>query len=294
MDVLAGTAGGLHRVTADRVTRAAEGDIAALAFADGTVWAAVDGRTVARGAPDGQLGPVASADRPLHCLLPAADGVFAGTAEAGLLRLRDGDLATVPGFLDVEGRGSWYTPWGGPPDTRSLAGDGEALYANVHVGGIPRSLDGGATWVPTIPVDADVHQVVVARGMVLAASARGLALSDDAGASWSWRTDGLHATYARAVTVAGDTVLVSVSEGPGGRRSALYRGALGLAGPLERCRDGLPEWFSGNVDTGCLTATGATVAAADAGTVYQSTDAGRTWDVLAQGLPEIRCLLTLP
>ena len=26
--------------------------------------------------------------------------------------------------------------------------------------------------------------------------------------------------------------------------------------PLERCRDGLPEWFEGNIDTACVAATG--------------------------------------
>jgi RND family efflux transporter MFP subunit len=35
----------------------------------------------------------------------------------------------------------------------------ETKLVNVHVGGIPRSVDSGATWAPTIDVDADVHEV---------------------------------------------------------------------------------------------------------------------------------------
>ncbi|MDP8978884.1 MAG: hypothetical protein M3N17_10015, partial [Actinomycetota bacterium] len=104
---------------------------------------------------------------------------------------------------------------------------------------------------------------------------------------------GLHARYARAVAVVGGTVFLSVSQGPGGGRSAVYRGALDTDGALTRCRQGLPEWFTGNVDTGCLVAQGGSVAAADAGTVYRSADGGRTWRVVTADLPHLRCLAPL-
>ena len=65
------------------------------------------------------------------------------------------------------------------PYVRSLTetSDHRALLANVHVGGIPRSGNGGASWAPTIDPDADVHQVRAAptdRSLVLAAAAVGL------------------------------------------------------------------------------------------------------------------------
>lgn len=288
--VLVATADGLHALAADGAPRRVlDGDIAALAVRGDTVWAVVGDTALARGRLDGGWRTMAVSDRPLRCVLPRDGDVLAGTAGAGLVRLDDAGLRRVAGFDDVAGRGSWFTPWGGPPDTRSLAAGADgAVYANVHVGGIPASVDGGVTWRPTIAVEADVHQVAVAGGLVLAAAAGGLAVSADGAATWRWRTEGLHARYARAVAATDETVLVSVSQGPGGARSALYRGALATDGPLTRCREGLPEWFGGNIDTAALAAHGPVVVAADGGTVHRSADGGITWGVLARGLAEVR------
>jgi photosystem II stability/assembly factor-like uncharacterized protein len=130
-----------------------------------------------------------------------------------------------------------------------------------------------------------------AAGLVLAATARGLAVSADGGESWTFRQEGLHAPYCRAVAVGEDTVLVSASAGPRGERAAVYRQPLGGGTPLERCREGLPEWFAGNIDTFCLAAAGRTAALATAeGDVFASEDGGRSWDVLAKGVGRIRGL----
>jgi hypothetical protein len=84
-----------------------------------------------------------------------------------------------------------------PATTWTLATDGAALYVNVHVGGILRSDDGGASFVPTIEIDDDVHEVsAAADGAVLAATGeRGLAVSRDRGATWAHHADGLHASW---------------------------------------------------------------------------------------------------
>ena len=121
----------------------------------------------------------------------------------------------------------------------------------MHVGGILRSDDGGATWTPTIDIDSDVHHVTTAEGMVLAACAGGLASSSDRGVTWTVRTDGLEAPYSRAVAVCGDVVLVSASKGPRGGRAGVYRGDL-VGGAFERCTSGLPDLFDDNIDTYCL------------------------------------------
>jgi hypothetical protein len=55
----------------------------------------------------------------------------------------------------------------------------------VHVGGILHTSDRGPTWNPTIDIDADVHQVATAEGLVLAAGGRGLSTSTEKGATWS-------------------------------------------------------------------------------------------------------------
>jgi hypothetical protein len=236
-----------------------------------------------------------SDDLAIDCLLPTPNGLWAGTDEAHLLRLSDdGSFEQDKAFDAVESRDAWYTPWGGPPAVRSMALDlAGRIHANVHVGGIPRSVDGGASWGPTIEIDADVHQVIAHPSkpdVVLAAGAVGLAISENGGTSWRIQGDGLHSRYARAVAVAGDTILLTSATGPHGGRGAVYRIPLeGIA--FEKCEDGLPEWFDGNIDSGWLVADGATVAFGTSdGDVFVSEDEGGTWGRAAEGLPQIRVL----
>jgi hypothetical protein len=269
--------------------------VTALGAAHGAVWAIANRRTLVRREPDGSWTDVAeSAELDLCCVLPTRTDVFAGTDEAHLFRL-DGDALTwVRAFESVEGRGDWYTPWGGPPAVRSMAADlAGRLHANVHVGGIPRS-DDGERWDPTIDIDADVHQVIAHPSepdVVLAAGAVGLCVSVDGGATWRIERDGLHSSYARAVAVAGDAVLVSACTGPHGGRGALYRMRLEAGVGFDKCADGLPEWFDGNIDSGWVAASGSEVAfGTPDGEVYRSDDAGGRWERAAEGLPAIRWL----
>src|SRR5207245_2013794 len=102
--------------------------------------------------------------------------------------------------------------------------------------------------------------------------------SQDAGGSWTFVTEGLHAPYCRAVAVCEESVLVSASSGPRGREAAVYRGPLDGSSPFEKCREGLPEWFGGNIDTFCLAANREEAAfGTDGGDVFLSSDQGRTW-----------------
>ncbi len=230
------------------------------------------------------------------CIAATADDVFVGSSEARLFRVAAETLEPVGAFDEARGRSSWYTPWGGPPDTRSIAEWDEAVYVNVHVGGILRSEDRGETWTPTIDIDADVHQVTTAEGLVLAACAGGLAVSADRGSTWTLRSDGLDAPYSRAIAVCGDAVLLSASNGPRGGRSAIYRGDLS-GGALERCGTGLPESFNDNIDSYCLDAPPEGPLAAfgtSDGRVFTSEDAGTSWGELASGLPPIQRVLVMP
>ena len=107
----------------------------------------------------------------------------------------------------------------------------------------------GTSWTPTIDLHDDVHQVAVGPdGTVWAATGmRGLAESNDRGATWRYHTRGLHATYLLAVAVVNDAVLVGASSGHAGRDGAVYRfdgsgfaRASGLPDQLERCRRATP------------------------------------------------------
>jgi hypothetical protein len=163
------------------------------------------------------------------------------------------------------------------------------------VGGVVRSCDHGASWQPTVDIEADVHQVLAhpARPeIVLLASAEGFGLSRDGGDSYQFATAGLHAHYLRAVAVAAEHVVISASAGFHGRRSAIYRRRLDGGTRFERCAAGLPKWFDDNVDTACLTAVGALVVFGTGdGRVFRSLDAGEHWDLAVKGLPPVRCVV---
>ncbi|MBI2216338.1 MAG: hypothetical protein HYU51_03480 [Candidatus Rokubacteria bacterium] len=205
-------------------------------------------------------------------------------------------MMSVDSFEAVEGRDAWYTPWGDPADVRSItvAGDG-TIFVNVHVGGVVRSRDDGRSWRPTVDIESDVHQVLAhptRAEIVLVAAAAGFGISRDRGDSWDFVTAGLHAHYARAVAVSDETVLLSASTGPGGRRAAIYRKLLDAESGFERCRDGLPEWFGDNIDTACLVATGPLVVCGTGdGRVFRSPDSGQRWEVVAKGLPTVTSVM---
>ncbi len=267
----------------------------ALARGDDGWWAIAESHRVLRSAATLAWDEVATVrGQRVNCVLPYDGGALVGTSEAHLVRVANGSAMRIASFDTVPTRDDWYTPWGGPPDVRSLsAGPDGVAYANVHVGGILRS-DNGETWRPTsMDVDADVHQVLAhpeAPGLVFAATAIGLAMSTDAGDSWDFSDHGMHAAYCRAVAIAGDTLLVSASKSHTGRQSALYRRPL-MGGAFERCEKGLPEWFADNVDTFCLDAReyDALLGTTD-GRVFVSNDSGGTWSEEASGLSSVTCV----
>ena len=287
--LLVGTDDGLF--DADR-NRLLDGRVNALSR-DG--WAVIDATAVLRQAAPGEWDEVAelpggsrSAHRPL---LARGDHALVGNGD-GLLRIGEGDAVPLPAFGAVAGRDEWHAVGSAQPYVRSLTAtvDG-VLLANVHVGGIPRSTDEGASWQPTIDVDADVHQVRAhpqRSGLAFAAAAVGFGLSRDGGATWSIHTDGLHATYCRAVTSTGDAVLVTASTGPFTDRSAVYRRAIDDdTAPFEQ----VSEWLPHNIDTECLASADNDEVAFGGpdGQLHLSTDGGRTWAV-AGGFPPITAL----
>jgi hypothetical protein len=259
------------------------------------LWAIVD-RAEVWHAPEDEWRHVATLEGMEATCIAMTDAIHVGSSGARLFRLSGSTLQPVSAFDAVEGRDRWYTPWGGPPDTRSISEWGEDVYVNVHVGGVLHTSDHGQTWNPTIDVDADVHQVATAENLVLAAGSRGLSASTDKGVTWSLRADGLEAPYARAVVVCGDRVLLSASDGPGGGHAGVYRAGL-ASGRFERCRAGLPEWFNDNIDTYCLDALNdgsyAAFGTSD-GRVYGSDNGGATWVELVKGLPPVDHLLLVP
>jgi hypothetical protein len=265
----------------------------------GGALAIVGGRSIRRRDPAGVWVTLAVSELDLSCCVAMGDSIYVGTDDARVLRVEaTGRLEPLRSFDTVPGRDEWYAGTAlidgrivGPPlGVRSMTAtvDG-VLLANVHVGGIPRSVDGGATWAPTIDVDADVHEVRAHPsrvGVVVAAAAVGLCTSGDGGATWEMEDAGLHAAHCSAVAFAGDDVLVSASVDPFAPQGAVYRRRVDGPGPLALVGNGLPEWIDGIADTRCIAARGGTAAICDrGGNLYVSADAGRTWSRRAAGMP---------
>jgi photosystem II stability/assembly factor-like uncharacterized protein len=264
--------------------------VSALAQSGNEAWAIADGRIVQQRDGGRWTDRASLVNQRATCLATTPNGLLIGTTEAHLFLLDD-TLVPVESFETVDGRETWHTPWGDPADVRSIAVDVDgAIYVNVHVGGVVRSRDAGRSWTPTVDIAADVHQVIAhptRTRIVLAAAAQGFGVSRDGGDSWRFITDGMDASYARAIAVAGDTVLVSTSTGPRGHRAALYRTLLDGDEMFVRCSDGLP-WFESNIDTGCLAAQGSLVVfGTDDGRLFRSLDGGAHWGLLSEGLPRI-------
>jgi hypothetical protein len=266
----------------------------------GGALAIVDGRSLCRRTPAGVWRTIAIAEMNLACCVAVGHVIYAGTDDASVLRVNAaGEIEQLPGFERTPGRDKWYAGSAlidgkrvGPPlGIRSITAtsDGAVLLANVHVGGIPRSVDRGATWQPTIDIDADVHEVrghPNRPGIVAAASAVGLCTSSDGGATWKVEQTGPDTPYCSAVEFAGDDILVAASADHFAHQGTIYRRSADEHGPLVPVGGGLPAWLDGIADTGFIAANGSAVAVADQkGNLHVSADNGRTWSRRADGIP---------
>ncbi|AXC15161.1 hypothetical protein ACPOL_5917 [Acidisarcina polymorpha] len=247
----------------------------------------------------GEWSIVADAGIPLQSIVGAGATIFAGAMnEAAVLRVSpSGEVERLASFDHVPGREQWLAI-GLPLGVRGLTvtADGRVIFAAVHVGGIPFSIDRGDSWLPTIPVMFDVHEVRAHPSrphLVAAACAVGLCVSQDHGQTWRTFSDGLEITNSLAVGVLEDEVLFSIQDGPFAKRSQIWRWKLG-SDHLEQVRDGLPEWLDGKVDSNWITTGKDQAAILDGGgNLWLSQSGSRGWECIAKGLPYSSGLLLL-
>lgn len=237
-----------------------------------------------------------------NCLAPLAGRIFVGAEDARIWAMpsEGGEPQRLEAFDAVPTRDEWDTPWGGPPDVRSLAtiaGKRPAIYADIHVGWIVRSLDLGETWTQLKGgLHRDVHRVNSHRDRpdrVYAATAQGCFISEDRGESWTQHLEPFEPrNYQRCVMPDFDNpdlFLCTASLGPHpegetGCEAMIFRtedaGATWAA-----AMNGLPEHFYNNINTHMLAASiqrpNVFAFHDDRETVYMTTDAARRWRRIA-------------
>lgn len=294
---------GLFVLSPDGQTHELEGRCVSGLVSDGrsSAIAVVDRAALMRRSAEREWSELATSELRMTCCLAVDEAVYAGTEGPYLLRVRgERRVERVDGFDVVDGRESWFAGSAvvdgevvGPPlEVRSLTGssDGRVLLAGVHVGGIPRSVDGGLTWHPTIDIEWDVHEVCIhpeRPEAVIAACGVGLGVSTDGGASWTLDRPEFGETHCSAVAFSGGDLLVSVSDGPFASHGTVLRRPIDAPGSLAPVGGGLPDRLDGKVDTGCIASKGSELAVVDwGGNVYASDDGGRRWTRVAEGIPE--------
>ncbi len=260
--------------------------------ASGSSYVLLDGERVAR-INQLDVSPIAelSGRRAQSMALTARSEILLGLEGASLALLSgEGELSALSSFDHLPGREGWENPGGPTPDLRSLATVGDLWYAAVHVGGLWRSADRGASWTAVVEAAADVHEVAVSEnGTVAVAAAGGFGLSTDGGDSWQWTTAGLHAPYARAVALSGETAYLSASTGPRTSDGRLYRAQLGE--PFSQCGGELFSSFPFNLETGTLAAASNEVAfGTSSGLAFRSSDRGVSWQQVASEMRPVSFL----
>jgi hypothetical protein len=230
-------------------------------------------------------------DEPIESLLildPIEPVVLIGTEGASLFRLAGKHVERLVGFDALPCRDQWHTPWGGPPAVRSLAATPEGwVFADIHVGSIMASADGGGSWRAVTPtLHEDVHQVatcVDAPRRVYANTADGVWISDDHGRTWDHRSDDLGNRYGRAVAAFpqnADIILASVSDGPHGEHvhGQLWR-SMDAGRSWQHITAGFPGDTEANINTFhvAFSADGLGWVAVET-MLYLSYDAGETWN----------------
>ncbi len=243
-------------------------------------------------------------------LIEGRSVVYAGTEPSNLYRSEDDGRTweALSTLLDVPSAPTWSfppRPW--TSHVRWIAPhhlDPDLLFAGIELGGVMRSRDRGQTWEDRKPgSQPDSHVVLThpaAGGRVYEAAGGGVALSDDAGASWHPVDDGMDRHYAWGLAVDPvdpDLWYVSATWGPGQAHSR--SGEAGAA--LYRKRGDAPwEPLDGMDDKPLLSMpyalltlrdrSGALVVGFDDGELLVTQDAGESWSKLPVRLPGIMAL----
>ena len=301
----------LYASTGDGVARLEESDggwsVALSLRGSGAQCLAVeprDGDVVYAGLRDGGLRRTDDGGRTwVDCALPApgvfsvavspVDGsVYAGTEPSALFRSDDGggSWSELTALLELPSRPAWSfppRPW--TSHVRWIAPsphDGDLLLVGIELGGLMRSVDGGASWQDHRPgAQRDVHSIAwhpSAHGRAYEAGGGGAASSEDAGDTWTPADAGRDRHYTWAVAVEPgdpDAWYVSASVGPfaahgdGDPQARVY---AWRDGEWRALGGGLPEPLPA-MPYALVATEGRLFAGLADGELWESTDRGESW-----------------
>ena len=251
--------------------------------------------------------------------------LLAGTQRAGLFLSDDGAASWHPvgSFNDAPEAGVWCVPVDPPLPAAARAlvidsADPQRVCAGVEVGGIMRSLDGGATWRLVLPGEnPDLHMLFQhpAKPDVLFATTgygrldgvapmeegnAGLFYSKDFGATWEYRWQGIQPRYARplcidtrapyAVTVASAPTAFSSKSDADGAGAMLFRSEDEGVSWRSLCDEAhSPSRANFHGLTPDPAAAGGVLVGTDTGELWR-VSADRVWEHVTGGLPAIRAV----
>jgi photosystem II stability/assembly factor-like uncharacterized protein len=223
---------------------------------------------------------------------PADGAVYAGTEPSALYRSDDGGETwrELEALLMLPSRPTWSfppRPW--TSHVRWIAPsphDADLLLVGIELGGLMRSVDGGATWQDHRPgAQRDVHSLAWHQrlaGRAYEAGGGGAAFSEDAGETWRPADEGRDRHYTWSVAVDPDDAelwYVSASTGPfaahGGRdpQAHIYRRRDSR---WEKVGGGLPEPIPA-MPYALVAADGRVFAGLADGQIWESRDRGGSW-----------------
>ncbi len=242
-------------------------------------------------------------DIKLNCLCWTPEQrLLAGTENARIAWVSKGALEFIDSFDELPERNLWMTPWGGPPDVRSLAMSKDGIiFANVHVGWIVRSKDGGKAWENLRKgLEIDVHQVATHPtnpAIVFAATAEGFFISKNYGETFIHEKSGMPYYYQRACAcfLEKDVYLVSTSRGPHDQADArLYRSVD--SGKNWQLVKGLPDKIGKNINTYqiIITPDGGALTIVEDTFLFETKDWGKNWETAGNGYPKLYGALVVP
>jgi photosystem II stability/assembly factor-like uncharacterized protein len=311
MSAQAGTAARLYAATGDAIARldetGGEWSVRLSLAGSGVHCLAVDPRDRERvyaGSPGGGVwrtddggGRWAECSPPRPAVFslavsPADGAVYAGTEPSALYRSDDAGASwcELDALLELPSRPTWSFPprpwtshvsWIAPSPH-----DGDLILVGIELGGLMRSIDGGASWQDHRPgAQRDVHSLAwhpSVEDRAYEAGGGGAAWSDDGGDSWHPADEGRDRHYTWSVAVDPEDPglwYVSASTGPfaahgrGDPRARIYRRRDGR---WQALTGGLPEPMPAMPYALVATEDRLFAGLAD-GQLWASADRGETW-----------------